>query len=309
MWIIIVLMMGLIFLNFLYMRTNDYKNRISQLEKFKKVPTNLEVVNLGSSYSRNAFDYRVTNYNGFNFALAPQSLSYDFRILKNYKNNIKKNGVVLIVLPDFVFGFLDYKSNSINDRYYYFLRKENILNHNIFKQKFIRLFPLLFNPRGILRIIKDNKLINLEEEKSCSSREEVKKEAESRIKGWIKQFNLINIINKDEIPIEIKEMFKKNQEILGHMIDYCLENNFKPVVVVPPCSKEINDFFSDEYLDEILYKNIRLGNSKNILFLDYLKDKRFQDYRLYINSDMLNKKGREIFTKVVIEDLKKNNYL
>ena len=88
--VLLIIFLIIILLNFLYIRTNDYKNKISQLEKFKKVPTELEIINLGSSYSRNAFDYNLTNYKGFNFALQPQSLSYDFRILKNYKDNIKK---------------------------------------------------------------------------------------------------------------------------------------------------------------------------------------------------------------------------
>ena len=307
--VLLIIFLIIILLNFLYIRTNDYKNKISQLEKFKKVPTELEIINLGSSYSRNAFDYNLTNYKGFNFALQPQSLSYDFRILKNYKDNIKKNGIVLIVLPNFVFGFLDYENSSINNRYYYFLKKEYILNYSIIKHKLIKYFPLFFNVRGVLRIIKDVKLLNLEEARSCTTREEVVVEAKNRINGWIKQFNLKNIVNKDDLSLEIREMFKKTQKVLSEIIEYCLENELRPVIIVPPCSKEINDFFSDEYLNEILYNNIKLGNSKNILCLDYLKDKRFQDYRLYINSDMLNKKGREKFTKVVIEDLKNNNYI
>ena len=93
------------------------------------------------------------------------------------------------------------------------------------------------------------------------------------------------------------------------MINYTLSNGLKPVIVVPPCSKELNDFFSDEFLKEILYSNIEKANKNIIPVLDYLKKPEFQDYHLYENSDFLNVNGRELFTKKVVADLKKINYL
>lgn len=58
-----------------------------------------------------------------------------------------------------------------------------------------------------------------------------------------------------------------------------------------------------------MYSNIEKANKSLIPVLDYLKDSEFQDYHLYINSDFLNVNGRELFTKRVVADLKKINYL
>ena len=104
-------------------------------------------------------------------------------------------------------------------------------------------------------------------------------------------------------------MFRKTQSLLEEMINYSLSNELKPVIVIPPCSKELNDFFSEEFLNEILYSNVEKANKNLIPVLDYLKDPEFQDYYLYVNSDFLNVNGRELFTKRVVADLKKLNYL
>lgn len=298
-----------VFLNFLYKRTNYYKINILQGNKFKDIPDNLEIINLGSSYAKYAFDYNKVEIKGFNFGIQPQSLSYDFRILKEVKNKLKRNGIVIITIPDFVFSFLDYSIEEYNYRYYFFLSKENILNYSSLKKYLLKYFPLLLQPKKIKFILKDiaeennDKLIFLE------NRELVEKEAKKRIASWKKEFKLSGTQNIEDIPLDIKNMFNETQNLLEEMIEYSLARKLKPVIVIPPCSKELNDFFSDEFLKGILYSNIEKANKKSIPVLDYLKDPEFQEYHLYINSDFLNVKGRELFTKKVLDDLRKINYL
>ena len=43
-------------------------------------------------------------------------------------------------------------------------------------------------------------------------------------------------------------------------------------------------------MKEVLYDNIRFLKDKRIPILDYWKDDRLNDYKLYINSDFLNEK-------------------
>ena len=58
-------------------------------------------------------------------------------------------------------------------------------------------------------------------------------------------------------------------------------------------------------MKEVLYDNIRFLKDKQIPILDYWKDDRLNDYKLYINSDFLNEKGSKLFTEIVLEDIKK----
>lgn len=310
--LIILIIIGILFfllLNILYKKTNYYKINILQSNKFKEIPDNLEIINLGSSYAKYAFDYSKVGIKGFNFGVQPQSLSYDFRILKQFKNKLKKNGVIIITIPDFVFAFLDYPIEDYNYRYYSFLNKENILNYSSLKNFLLNYFPLILQPKKLKYILKDISKENSDSLVFIENSETVTKEAQRRINGWKKEFKLLGTENSEDIPLNIKEMFRKTQSLLEEMINYSLTNELKPVIVIPPCSKELNNFFSDNFLKEILYSNIEKANKSLIPVLDYLKDSEFQDYHLYINSDFLNVNGRELFTKRVVADLKKINYL
>ena len=304
--VILLGVIGFFILNIVYKKTNSYKNEIKQLEKFiNGVPENLDIVNLGSSYARNAFEYKKIGINGFNFGLQPQSLSYDFRILKQYTKNLNKNCIVTIVLPDLVFGFLDYKDDRANTKYYYFLEPKYILNYSKIKYFLKMYFPLLYTPKRVYRIFKDVEKINLEQNKNLLTFEEVEKEAKNRVKGWEKQFNLKNMQNPEEIPEELRKIFLQTQSLLQEIINYCKENKFSPVLVVPPCSSVLNKLISKDFLNEALYKN-NIESKGEALFLDYLNHEEFQDYKLYINSDMLNENGRIKFTKLFLKDLEKN---
>lgn len=310
--LMVLITIGIVFfilLNILYKKTNYYKINILQNNKFKEIPSNLEIINLGSSYAKYAFDYNEVGIKGFNFGVQPQSLAYDFRILKQYKNKLKKNGVIIITIPNFVFAFLDYPIDEYNYKYYSFLNKENILNYSSLKKYLIKYFPLLLQPRKLKYILKDISKENMDRLVFVESKEDVKKEAQKRINGWMSQFKLLNINNKEELPLDIKKMFIKTQNLLEEMINYSLSNELKPVIIIPPCSKELNDFFSDEFLEEILYSNIEKANKNLIPVLNYLKNSEFQDYHLYMGVDLLNIKGRKLFTNKVIADLKKINYL
>lgn len=301
-----ILLLVFILLNILYKKTNHYKNSIYQLQKFiNGVPDELEIVNTGSSYARYAFDYTISNLKGFNFGLQPQSLSYDYRLLQQYNQKMKKGCIVLITLPNLVFGFLDYNNDQANTKYYYFLDHKNIIGFTKWKLFNRIVFPLLSNPKNVFRIFIDVPLLTqYEQVENFMTKEQVYADAIARVEGWKKQFNLYSTIETD-LPKELINMFKKTTNLLNEIIEYCLRKKFKPVIVIPPTSAIINNLLSEKFMKKVLYDNINMANKRDIPVLDYLYDERFQDETLYINSDMLNKAGRERFTCVVIDDLKR----
>ncbi len=304
--LLVIIILGV--LNILYKNTNYYKKQIEQIAKFKNIQDDLEIVNTGSSYAKYAFDYSYTNLKGFNFALQPQSLSYDFKILKQYSNKLKKDCVVLITIPNFVFCFLDYKDENANNKYYHFLNSDNILNYNKFKYIMNVLFPVIKAKKNIRYIVKDIKLDDLyNQDENLMTKEQVEKDAISRIEGWKKQFDFSDELLVENMPKEFQNIFEKTIKLLKEMIDYCEENNFKPVIIVPPISNVLNNLMSKELMQKVLFDNIDKANVKKIPVLNYLYDERFEDYNLYLNSDFLNKTGREKFIKIVISDIEKIN--
>jgi len=124
----------------------------------------------------------------------------------------------------------------------------------------------------------------------------------------IRQFGLIDTILV-EFPNNIIKNFEKMVELVTNMITYCLENNFRPILVTPPSSEILNKRLFNKFLQSFLYNNINKANIQNVPFLGYMEDKRFKDYKLYINSDFLNKTRRDKFTDVLIKDLELLRYI
>jgi hypothetical protein len=303
--LILVFIIVFLFLNILYKNTNYFKNQFLQIEKFKNVPNSLDIINTGSSYAKYAFDYGVTSLSGYNFALQPQSLSYDLKILKKYTPNLEKGCVILITLPNLVFGFLNYDNDNANTKYYCFLDPKEIIHYSKLKYFTRIIFPILTAKRSIGHIIKDVlRDDSYNQSSNLMTKAQAEKDAFLRVEGWKKQFGLDSTITCN-YPEELKKMFLATTKLVTEMIDYCLENDFRPVIIIPPTSEIINAMLSKEFMQGCLYDNICKSNEKSIPVLDYLYDERFQDYKLYLNSDFLNKTGREKFTQTVIGDLKK----
>ena len=92
------------------------------------------------------------------------------------------------------------------------------------------------------------------------------------------------------------------------MIEFCIKNNYRPVIVIPPISDILYNRFSSIFLKKYMYNNIEIANKQKVPVLDYLNDKEFTSKELYQQIDFLNSVGRKKFTNRVISDLKKINY-
>lgn len=309
--ILVILLIVLLIINYLYKKTNYYKNFISNIQKFiDGVDNEIELASFGSSYAKyGIIKEEIKNLKAFNFGIQPESINYDFKMIKMYKNNLKENCIVILNIPNLVFTFVEYKSERSNTKYYYFLDKKYINNYKKYKHFLNIHLPVLKDPFLIRYILKDTRIDNYEKRENTKLDEKgVEKEANLRIGGWKNNANISNTID-DNVSNEIKETFKKTQKILEDMIEYCIENKFRPVIVIPPVSEILSEKLSEKFLKTYLFDNIQIANKRKIPVLNYLNKEEFKDYKLYINSDFLNLKGRKILTKTILEDLKKLNYI
>ena len=293
----------LFLLNRFYKNTNHYKNKFIDTHKFKNIPKNLEIVNLGSNQPKFAFDYSQSNILGMNWAVGPQSFEYDFRLLKNFHSHLKIDGKVLITICPFSFFFLD-KNKTAHHKYYNFLDPSFIDNYSIKIKRFYIDFPILTAKKQILRILKDVKPDNrLELASNPMNNEDIKKDAYKWLNGWIKQFGLKDL-SHIELSDENKISIDKNITLLKEMISFCKENNYEPVLLVLPVTKELSSVFPDKFMQKYIIDYINNSNEQNAKFLNYWKDERFENPEFYINSFFMNKIGRNKFTEQVLEDLK-----
>lgn len=284
-------------LNQAYRGTNGYKH-LNNVDKFMTIPqNNIELVNLGNSHAECAFDYSNTRtLKCFNLALAGQTFDYDYEILDTYKQNLKKNAVVLVQLSYFsLYAGKDsdwYK--TLPPRYYAFLDKQHLPDYSFENYVMFKLLPILSAKSNMKYIFKDIK------------QEEIDKETDADLSQKLSDL-------KDPEDIAKKRALYHKQAMGDIVCSYMMDNlqkililteksGFKTVLVIPPYSSYYVENFSNEFFYKF-YKDVNgiIEKNKGVAFLDYSKDSRFyKKYDLYKNVDHLNKAGALLFTDIVL---------
>lgn len=294
-------------LNYLYKKTNYYRARYQEAEKFiNGVPMQLEIGCFGSSYARYDYDFTDFNIRGFNFGIYPQPLYYDLVLLKHYADHFCENAYIILNFPALAFALDLYDRDTVNYKYYKFLNKDEIINYS-WKTKFFEIdFPLIKHP-GLAKKIwnDDEKIFNKilwSTSVSLDEDTQARKSAYERADDWCKQFGLKNL-EEIEIPQNIKLNFDKNIEIINQILRLCEERHFRPALVIPPVSESLSKMISKEFKQKFVYDNLEKIEKGNAVLLDYTSVEEYKDYRLYSNSDFMNSTGRKIFTEHVLYDL------
>lgn len=302
--LLLAIILALFIINHLLKRTWWYRNLFVDARKFTEgIPNNLQIVNLGSSQPKFAFDYQDTAWKGMNMALAPQPFLYDYRILKQYASHLCKGAFVLIPVCPFKFFVYKYANDAINRKYYPFLQPESIDGYSRWKKCKILRFPVLMAGKRILKIIKDDKRDSrMDLENNPMNQEQRKADAGKWVDGWKKQFSLDDL---DHIDLSKKnqESIDKNISIVKKILALCREKELRPVFILLPVTRELGVFFPDSYLAEYVIGNIERCKADHEPVLNFFRDDQYSDAELYINSFFFNKKGRKLFTKQLIKRL------
>lgn len=300
-WIVLFLLAVVLLCNDIYIRTPLYRNKVRTIKKFQRgVPENLDIMNTGSNHAYYSIDWSLVGVNGFSLASGPQSISWDYRLVNKYRSHIRDGKVLLIVLSNLVFGFLEYPQDSANFRYYYFLENEEIPNSTPWKRIKYRVLPVLENWHNFVHCFYKRGKPFKENEPSLAYAE---KTSDERIEGWKEQFNLSDLQHRESLA-HLQDNIQEASLLLKKMIDETKSSSIVPVLMLPPLSGVINKKISDEFIDEVILKPVAKV-APDVPFLNYMRDKRFQDYRYYFNGDFMNQLGREKFMPVLWQDIQK----
>lgn len=272
---------------------------------------NFDLVNLGSSGGKWAFDYSGFDIKAMNWAQQPQTLLEDYNLLRNYHSILKKGGIVLITIMPFT-GLN--KSTGVRDamKYLKIDAQEPIQPHEFRMAKRYEKYPVLMGKQaikaGLRYVLKKEKLIDLSQtinaETNPMSVEGLENDALRWVNGWKKQFNIVDF----EAPLTAENQKGREYRIklMQTLIDFCIERSYKPVYIIPPVSTHLSKFFTEKFEETYIYGFLK-SVERDILLLDYSKDEFFTDDDLYFNSFFLNKKGRRFFTARVLKDLNEKN--
>lgn len=310
--ILLFFVVAAFFLNELYKHTNSFRNQFIDISKYRKsnvVNNDTEILNLGSNHPKFGLDYSETDVSGVNCAVGPQTLEYDFAILRKITSTIDYNGCV--VIPICLLKMFLYRQvyRTVHYKYYTILSPSDIVGYS-YTEKIINLwFPLFFHPRNIIRFIKDVKKDNRLDldHNPLTTEEELNKDADMWINSWNKEFDIQ--LPTPELSQANKNDIRDNIRILRGMLEYCKSHGMKPVLVILPVTEYLSTRFPDDFVNNHILSYLKEANTVGAPIMNYLRDKRFTSPDLYINSFFMNKKGRKKFTKVFVEELKAKNIL
>lgn len=268
-----------------------------------------DLVNLGSSGGKWAFDYTGIDIKAMNWAQQPQTLLEDYNLLRHFHGILKPGGYVLITIMPFT--GLNKKTGLMDAMKYakFDIQGEPIQPFMFEKARRYAMYPILFKKKAIKALMR----FILGRDKSCDSgREplldynpmdvnELERDAKRWISGWKKQFGIADfdaaLTGENRIGREYRVGLMRN------LIDFCEERGYKPVYVIPPVTEHLAKYYTPQFEERYIYGYLK-NVGRDVVLLDYSKDEIFrQDDSLYFNSFFLNRKGRQLFTRRVLEDL------
>lgn len=303
-----------VILNKLVRNTNWYNNQYTYIKQFisnegyrDNIIRNYDVVNLGSNPA--VFGFFYEGVKGQSWATGSQGLDMDFEILKYFHSYLKKGGTVIIPIMPFtaISPYIKTKKGHWDARYYSkfykildYSQKENLPDvEGIVNYLY---HPFSYQPASWRYIIRDevpDTRYSITEQGMMSM--ELMQDAEMWMNMWYNEFDIKNI--NDVCDPEWDKWTDEALDILGKMIEFCLERDLRPVLVYLPFTKYLSSKFTDRAKNRLVYNFVARIDKVNVEFLDYSKDEEMCDERLYFNSFFLNMNGRKIFTNKILKDL------
>ncbi len=268
---------------------------------------NYDVINLGSSGGKWAFNYTDTGVKGMNWAQQPQTLLEDFNLLRHYHSILRKNGYVLIVIMPFT-GLN--KKTGLRDamKYLKIESQGQAIQPYMYKEasRYAE-YPILFGKSAIKALIRDmigrdrpyvNNKVNME--RNPMSEAELERDAERWMEGWKHQFSISDF----EAPLTYENQQGRDYriELMRRLVDFCVERDYQPVYVIPPVTEYLAKKFSPKFRQLYIYDYLeQIG--RDVKLLDYSDNKELMDKDLYFDSFFFNKNGSRLFTNRVLSDL------
>lgn len=267
------------------------------------------IVNLGSNPARFAFFYE--NVNGANLSTGTQDLYMDLCILKQYKNRIKNGAYVLLPIVPFssITAYLTQKKLGTS----YFLKfhainwcknSEDLKIRDAAKKRLK--YPLCYNPIGTLKaIIHDSerdKRLEITEMNMMYA--DLITDAAQWMEGWKQEFDIEDL--NTPLNATLTEARKKSVEMFREIINYCILQGYKPIIILPPIQKELGKLFTSQIKEIYIDSFIREFENYHLPYFDYMKDERFSESNLFFNTLFMNLRGRKQFTNEILKKLNIN---
>ena len=308
-------------LNFIYLQ--DRANFDWETEKFGEVQQPV-LCNVGSSHGEYGFNYTELRQQGadcFNFALPSQMFDYDLALLKQYRSHLKEGTVVLI--PISYFSFTDETLNTADQesrkvRYYQFMDPENIPDYDWFVDLTTHRLPILSAGSKILKLPYDFLFWGKDyEEEALSFTLQVQARGSSSPEDAdgaesmepqaeeLQRFEEIAAQRFERHFADRPVFFQEDRtRQLEEMIDYCLENGWRPVLLTTPFYESYTKMIDEDFLERFDRIVREIADSRGISYYNYGVDERFNHTIAYFGDpDHLNTEGSLYFMRLLCKEI------
>lgn len=256
---------------------------------YQNISGKVDIISLGSTMAYYDYDYQYWDKLGINLASSPQTLSYDYSLLRQFGYAIKKDTIVFINIAEFTFLVSRYENDVNNHKYYFYLNKEYVENYKEYKNFLLKHIPCLIDATLLKNEVSQilHKLIK-RNDKSF-----IEKCCEIKI-GWDREFKIHN----KALTYAYDEEQKDNLDIVKNMVLYIKEKGAVPVLVVPPVAPSLFKIIPQNILADCLYKNLdKLSEMVEIIDLSCRED-IFPD-NVFETPLILNMHGKKIFNEEI----------
>ncbi len=315
--ILFCVILGFLLLNWLYKRTNAYKNQLVTVKGYLDgVPDNLKLACFGSTYAKFAFNaLDELNVQSFNFSLDAECLQCDRKLLEQYAKKFSPGCVVVFGLAACIACCKEEEVVVFKPWNYFKVLDKKRLPKRLsrsFKYRLGYHFPLLQNMRQAVRIFFDIPPITdvVENFPSYCSITQARDNMKGMAEGWIKLFHLYDL-KKNNLSEENLKRISTNALTLTEMVKYSRNMDCNPVIVIIPSSAELNKHFSDQFVESTLLKMVNdVQKATGVCVFDYRKDEAFQhDPSLFVDGGFrMSKYGSVKFVRQLIRDLNKKGF-
>lgn len=276
---------------------------------------NFDLVNLGSSGGKWAFDYsdfangeQGGTIKAMNWAWQPQTLQEDYNLLRHYHSILRKGGYVLITIMPFTglnkktglkdamkYVRLDYQGEAIQPYMYEQAKRYSQYPMLMGKPAFVALVKYILG-----REDKSDRFAKAQVSHNPMTEEQLDSDALGFINGWKKQFGISDF----EAPLtpQNQEGREYRIQLMRELVDFCVERSYTPVYVIPPVTKHLSRYYTPKFESLYIYDYLNQVD-RDVLTLDYSKEESLCKDDLYFNSFFMNRVGRKLFTRRVLSDL------
>ncbi|AYC30287.1 hypothetical protein [Paenisporosarcina cavernae] len=273
--------------------SHDYRINHAILS-FKNKPYPVDIMNLGASHSMYGYNFKPTGLAHLDLALPAQTIQYDYKLLKEYGEYLKPNGVVIVSISQIT--FISSEVHYIGN-YYRILDREEIEPFNLLDYYSYLYAPGTNSSRFNSALAGKLKKYKWDSHKPWAN--EGRNYSESKYEKVIEDY---------EIAIQ-QNTINQNVQQLQEIVELCKSKGYSVVLTLEPVHSSYREYFTDELMNQLVFQHLQ-SLELDVPLLNYMEDSRFADEEKYfIDPDHLNSKGRKKFSWIVYEDLRKMGYL